>query len=260
MASRLVPPAVMPLWSRLWGRRGLREGRDGVRGEILTYDDGPGVGLISGDDGQRYSFSRSDLQQLTPVRAGMKVDFVPVDGVAGQVIILAQQPIGAPSTGYIPGVAGSGSSFDWRTLFLDANGRIGQKDYWIGVIILFVAGLVLGWLPLIGTLVSLVSIYFGVCVSSKRLHDMGRSGWLAAIPYGVTAAAVVLSATAFLGGIVSTAGYGNDYGLLASMGGIMGLWGLAFLINLAFLIWLGVTAGQPGDNLYGPPPRPLANF
>ena len=106
----------------------------------------------------------------------------------------------------------------------------------------------------------LASIYFGVCVSSKRLHDMGRSGWLAAIPYGVTAAAVVLSATAFLGGIVSTAGYGNDYGVLASMGGIMGLWVLAFLINLAFLIWLGVTAGQPGENIYGPPPRSLANF
>lgn len=231
-----------------------------MRGEILTYDDGPGAGLISGDDGLRYSFARSDLQQLKPVHAGMKVDFVPADGVATQVIVLAHQPAGPAASGYTPGVAGSGSSFDWRTLFLDANGRIGQKDYWIGVIILFAAGLVLGWVPLIGTLVSLASIYFGVCVSSKRLHDMGRSGWLAAIPYGVTAAAVVLSAMAVFGGILGAAAYGDGFGTLASMGGIAGLWGLAFLINLGFLIWLGVTAGQPGDNLYGPPPRPLANF
>jgi len=227
-----------------------------VRGEILTYDDGPGAGLISGDDGQRYSFSRGDLQQLTPVRAGMKVDFVPADGVATQVIVVAAQPLGS---GYTPGVAGSGASIDWKTLFLEANGRIGQKDYWIGVGILFAAGLVLGWLPLIGTVVSLASIYFGVCVSSKRLHDMGKSGWLAAIPYGVTALAVVLSAMTFIGGIVST-GYGNDFGALAGMGAAGSVWALAFIVNLGFLIWLGVTAGQPGDNLYGPPPRPLANF
>ena len=229
-----------------------------MRGEILTYDDGPGAGLISGDDGGRYSFSRADLQQLTPVRAGTRVDFVPADGMATQVFVVAgqQQPAGG---GYTPGVAGSGASLDWRTLFLDANGRIGQKDYWIGVGVLFAAGLVLGWLPLIGPLISLASIYFGVCVSSKRLHDMGKSGWLAAIPYGVTAVAVVLSAMTFIGGIVST-GYGNDFGALAGMGAAGGVWGLAFIVNLAFLIWLGITPGQPGDNLYGPPPRPLANF
>lgn len=230
-----------------------------MRGEILTYDDGPGAGLISGDDGNRYSFSRADLQQLAPVSAGMKVDFVPIDGVATQVIVVAGQTAQTVGAGYTPGVAGSGSSFDWKTLFLDATGRIGQKDYWIGVIILFAAGLVLGWIPAIGTVVSIASIYFGVCVSSKRLHDMGKSGWLAAIPYGVTAVAVLLSAMTFVGGIVST-GYGNDYGALAGMGAAGAVWGLAALVNLAFLIWLGVTAGQPGDNAYGSPPRSLANF
>lgn len=227
-----------------------------MRGEILTYDDGPGAGLISGDDGHRYSFTRADLQQLTPVRAGMKVDFVPAEGMATNIIVVAAQAVG---TGYTPGVAGSGSSFDWKTLFLEPNGRIGQKDYWIGVGILFAAGLVLGWVPLIGTLISLASIYFGICVSSKRLHDMGKSGWLAAIPYGVTALAVVLSAMTFIGGMMSS-GNGNDFGAVAGMGGAVSLWGLAFLINLGFLIWLGITAGQPGDNIYGPPPRPLANF
>lgn len=228
-----------------------------MRGEILTYDDGPGAGLISGDDGNRYSFARADLQQLVPLQVGMKVDFVPVDATATAIIVVATaQPI---SAGYQPGVAGSGASLDWKTLFLDANGRIGQKDYWIGILILFAAGLVLGWLPLVGTLISIATIYFGVCVSSKRLHDMGRSGWLAAIPYGVTALAVVLSAMTFVGGIMSS-GYGNDYGALAGMGAAASVWGLAILINLGFLIWLGITAGQPGDNVYGPPPRPLANF
>lgn len=231
-----------------------------MRGEILTYDDGPGAGLISGDDGVRYSFSRGDLQQLVPVRAGMKVDFVPVEGLATQVIVVSQPTVSAAAgAGYTPGVAGSASSFDWKTLFLEASGRIGQKDYWIGIAILFVANLVLSWLPFIGLLVSLAGIYFGICVSSKRLHDMGKSGWLAAVPYGVTALAVVLSAMTLIGGMAS-ASSGNDMGALAGMGMATSFWGLAFLINLGFLIWLGVTKGDTGDNAYGPPPRPLANF
>ena len=167
-----------------------------MRGEVLSYDDGTGAGLISGDDGARYSFTRSDLQQLAPVRSGTRVDFIAADGLATQVFIVAQTQASPAVGGYTPGVAGSGASLDWKTLFLDANGRIGQKDYWIGIIILFAAGVVLSWIPLIGTLVSIASIYFGVCVSSKRLHDMGKSGWLAAIPYGVTAliAAVIIVA------------------------------------------------------------------
>lgn len=228
-----------------------------MRGEVLTYDDGPGSGLISGDDGNRYGFSRADLQQLTPVSAGMKVDFVPLGDVATQVIVVANQP--AASVPLFGGGAAGVPSLDWRTLFLDAKGRIGQKDYWIGIIILFAAGMVLGWIPAVGTLVSLASIYFGVCVASKRLHDMGKSGWLAAIPYGVTALAVVLSAMTLFGGVMST-GYGNDFGTLAGMSSAAGVWGVAALVNLGFVIWLGVTAGQPGDNAYGPPPRPLANF
>jgi uncharacterized membrane protein YhaH (DUF805 family) len=225
-----------------------------VRGEVLTYDDGSGAGIISGDDGNRYAFSRADLQQLTPLRAGMKVDFVPSGDAATDVIVVAGQPAAA-----MGGAGGGGQSLDWRSLFLDAKGRIGRKDYWIGFIILFVAGLVLGMIPMIGVLFSLAAIYFGVCVASKRLHDMGKSGWLAAIPYGVMFVATVVSSMSLFGGVMS-AGYGNEYGMAAGFGSAMALSGLAMLINLGFLLWLGLTAGDPGDNAYGPPPRPLANI
>ena len=53
-----------------------------MRGEILTYDDTIGSGLISGDDGVRYTFARSSLAQLRPLRPGLRVDFVPADGTA----------------------------------------------------------------------------------------------------------------------------------------------------------------------------------
>lgn len=228
-----------------------------MRGEILTYDDGPGAGLISGDDGVRYAFTRSDLQQLTPLRTGTKVDFVAADGAATQIFVIAQPQ--TQSSGYVPGVAGSGATFNWRGLFLDASGRVGQRDYWIGIGILFAANLVLSWIPLIGVVVSLAATYAGICVSSKRLHDMGRSGWLAAIPFGIYVAATVLSAVSFLGAMGATA-YNNHMGILAGFGMLGLLWTLAVILNIAFVIWLGVTAGQPEDNVYGPVPQPLANF
>ncbi len=232
-----------------------------MRGEILTYDDGPGTGLISGDDGARYAFTRADLQQLTPLRAGAKVDFVAADGVATQIFVIAQPQAQSQARpdGYIPGVAGSGASFNWRTLFLDATGRIGQRDYWIGIAALFVANLVLSWVPLIGMIVSLAATYAAICVSSKRLHDMGRSGWLAAIPFGIYIAAIILSGISFIG-MMGAAGYGNDMAMLTGIGSLGLVWTLAVLLNLAFTIWLGVTKGQPEDNLYGPVPQPLANF
>ncbi len=228
-----------------------------MRGEVLTYDDGPGTGLISGDDGARYSFTRADLQQLTPLKAGTKVDFIVAEGAATQIFIIAPAQ-GRPAS-YIPGAAGSGQSFEWRTLFFDATGRIGQRDYWIGFGILFAATLLLSWLPLIGFIISLVATYAGICVSSKRLHDMGRSGWLAAIPYGVFAAATVLSAVSVVG-MIGSAGYNDDAGILVGVGTLGLLWTLAVILNIGFVIWLGITAGQPEDNPYGPPPHPLARF
>lgn len=233
-----------------------------MRGEILTYDDGPGTGLISGDDGARYSFTRADLQQLVPVRAGTKVDFVPVDATATHVYVVADAaaPGGYASGAYTPGVAGSGARFDWRALFLDPAGRIGQKDFWIGFGILFAINMLFGWVPLIGTVIFFAALYAWVCVASKRLHDLGKTGWLAAFPVAVTAAAMVMTLVAITGGVLSAMTYDGGLGMVFGAGLVGILWTLATLINFVFVIWLGVAAGQPGDNQYGPPPRSLAEF
>ena len=45
-----------------------------MRGQVLHYDDAQGQGLISGDDGARYAFTRADMQRLNPVRPGDKVE------------------------------------------------------------------------------------------------------------------------------------------------------------------------------------------
>lgn len=152
---------------------------------------------------------------------------------------------------------------DWKTLFLDPKGRMGQKDFWIGWLILFCVGLILGWLtmgfPLVNQVISLALIYPGVCIYSKRLHDLGKTGWLAAIPYGLSAL-VTLMALATTAGLLSGMATGNGGLTAGAMAGVagMGLFGLVSLIVIiGFLLWLGLSKGDPGDNQYGPPPRPL---
>jgi len=151
---------------------------------------------------------------------------------------------------------------DWKFLFFTADGRIGRQNFWIGVLILLAVNVVLGWIPLIGWLISLVGIYCSVCLYSKRLHDMGKSGWLQLIPFGIGAVLLVIGMA--VGGMAMMTGWamhpGGAYdGSMpaagwAGMGVFMGLMGIAGLIGLIFLLWMGLTPGEPGDNRYGPPP------
>jgi uncharacterized membrane protein YhaH (DUF805 family)/cold shock CspA family protein len=94
-----------------------------MRGEILRYDDMSGEGLISGDDGNRYRFSRSDLQQLTPLTHGMRVDFDAVDGHAKDVFLIT-------GAGQAPAGSAKGSDFDsGRGAYAPGNGGPAQPGY-----------------------------------------------------------------------------------------------------------------------------------
>ena len=154
---------------------------------------------------------------------------------------------------------------DWKTLFLDATGRIGQKDFWIGWLVLFGAGFIIGLIPIIGFLFALANLYFSICLHSKRLHDMGKTAWLLLVPFGVS---LVGMAIAFaLGGAAMFAGAmgGDDAAAAAGAAGGMVIFGLVFLIilvvNIGFLLWVGLSKGDPMDNRFGPPrAQPLVTF
>lgn len=147
---------------------------------------------------------------------------------------------------------------DWKFLFLDPKGRIGRKDFWIGFAILFVAGIVLGLIPVIGQIISLLMLYLWVCLGSKRLHDMGKSGWLMVIPFGLQIVAAVVAMMAMGGAMMAGAAGGDITGAAAAGamgGGLVAM--LCALASLAFLIWIGATPGQPESNQYGAPPAPV---
>lgn len=145
---------------------------------------------------------------------------------------------------------------DWKTLFLDAKGRIGQSDFWIGFAILFVAGIVLGMIPVIKQFAGLILLFPWICVYSKRLHDFGKTGWLVLVPIGVVFVAIIIAI--MTGGMAMLAGGANNAaGAMAGLGTMGLVMIVALLICLAFLLWVGLTKGDPGDNQYGPPPRKL---
>lgn len=139
---------------------------------------------------------------------------------------------------------------NWQYLFLAIDGRVGRKDFWIGAAALIGVGLICGLIPLAGSLASLALTVPWTCLMAKRLHDLGRSGWLvliAVIPTAVSATmglftALAASNFATMGAAFATAGLT----LMISTG--------ALLVSLAFLLWVGLTPGEANSNAYGPAP------
>ncbi|MCT8268965.1 MULTISPECIES: DUF805 domain-containing protein [Afifella] len=74
---------------------------------------------------------------------------------------------------------------DWKYLYTSFEGRIARKDWWIGVIGLFIISLIATLLfgndGLIAFLISVFLFLAGIACHVKRFHDRGRSGWWALI-------------------------------------------------------------------------------
>lgn len=184
-----------------------------MRGEVLEFDRWSGEGLISGEDGVRYSFVTADIQGMGTPHAGGRVDFVPAGLKATQIFVLAAEGPILTSTNEDLGL--------WAyfvkcmRLYFDGSGRARRKEYWS--FILFRALFMLGFLAIgvvailtlaskahaqsydddvasaasaapmvIGWILGLPFLAPHYAVSARRLHDVGLSGWLALlmlIPY-----------------------------------------------------------------------------
>jgi uncharacterized membrane protein YhaH (DUF805 family) len=130
-------------------------------------------------------------------------------------------------------------------LYIDGKGRARRREYWWWIAFSFVASLVAGLVDLafgfnqytmqpnsqiVSMIVGLALLAPSVSVMSRRLHDAGQNGWLAAAP-------IVVSA----------------------LGGMLGPIGVLFqLLGLAGMIVIGVLPGKPGPNQYGPDPKAVA--
>lgn len=145
------------------------------------------------------------------------------------------------------------------SLLLSFHGRIGRFAYWIGLIAIvavspfsiwtvfsrdpFTDAIAavdkLGWAGLFWTLVLFVPLS---ALNTKRLHDLGQSGFQAVLFY---APAALAAAQVFIGDDPSFAEFRWWAGWVFWLAGAAGLW---------FLVRLGFYRGNKGPNKYGPRP------
>ena len=151
-----------------------------------------------------------------------------------------------------------GQGLDWQKLLFSFEGRTRRSHFWIGWLICLGAGVVAGWIPVIGFFLSIALIWPNLAIGVKRLHDMGKSGWLVVIPWvvgivGSIAAFSMMGVSAFSN--ASALEDGDPGAIMALLGPAMGLIAIIGLICLGFLLWIGLSDGQSGENRYGPNPK-----
>lgn len=123
---------------------------------------------------------------------------------------------------------------DWVELFFSSTGRVARAPFLVAAAVLVAlaalyeasVGPTLHWLT--GWIVYPGLLFSAACVLSKRLHDRGRSGWLAG--------AIILA-------------------LIVVWPAPTGFLDFAFAIVIVWAtVELGVMAGEQGANRYGPNP------
>ena len=227
-----------------------------MRGEVINVDTLSGDGLITGEDAGRYSFTASATRAA--LRVGDKVDFVGTDGIATDIIVLAAPADSGGTSAYGYSQPGANGGYDFKTAMFQFEGRLRRSHFWISWGILFAAGFVLGLIPFIGSVIGLALIYPQIAVQVKRLHDMGRSGWWVVAPFAANIVLGIVAVFAIMGNVAmnSQALENEDpAAMMAMFGSIGGIVLLFLVINLGWLLWIGIVDSQPGRNKYGPNPK-----
>jgi uncharacterized membrane protein YhaH (DUF805 family) len=127
-----------------------------------------------------------------------------------------------------------GGQIDWVEMFFSSTGRVGRTPFLIAAAVLTTLAIIyeasmgptLHWLT--GWIIYPGLLFSAACVLSKRLHDRGRSGWLAAI--------VILALIAV---------WSQPFNFIDFVFTIVILWAA---------VELGAMPGEQGANRYGPNP------
>lgn len=141
------------------------------------------------------------------------------------------------------------------SLLWTPKGRIARGDFWLGFLIVMVASMITGAVPVVGPFLGLLVLWPQLVIHIKRLHDIGWTGWLLLFPFSVTATCMTLMV--LNGGAALLTTQPQDLpALIASPAMHMPLifFEVAFAVEFAFLLWVGITKGDAAANRFGPVP------
>ena len=235
-----------------------------MRGTISAIAPDGSYGQIAMPDGQRMSYWTNEVRNGS-AQVGQAVEFQIQDGQPIDIFIMppaaarpAPPPTGSPPRSSVrqdgmplrastmPAAAAAAPTKGnyWITLFTSPRGRISRKQFWLhGILPIVIGSVVLGWIPLIGQMISLALLWASICIAFKRFHDHGYPGWWSLLYLIPLIAAGIIFALSF---------YYLDSDWPVTVAKI--LWSIGGLIMLAQLIIVYVRVGQHGDNQYGSDP------
>lgn len=160
-----------------------------MQGQILHVEAGRRTGVILGNDGNRYNFSRADWKAAHPPLAGLDVDFIAVEGRATEIFRLPGAARVAPAAAALQPQRGtvSPTSTEGSSVLL---GLIG-----IGFLIL---GFVV---PLLPTIAAFVLGLVGADSAKRHNNETGlilsRVAWIGALVLAVIGGLLLVFAAAF---------------------------------------------------------------
>jgi len=165
-----------------------------------------------------------------------------------------------------------------RKMLLSPSGRMGRKDFWVGLIIFtllsslfnFALQRLVNSQSLLAFLISIpfpfLVLHMTYCVYGKRLHDMGRSFWPLTGMIALLILVFIVVMLAF-GGTEYLSEYvqydrkedidpeeieriNNVYQKNLS-GGVSTVYNIMASIIFIFTLWCGISKGDPNTNSYG---------
>ena len=149
------------------------------------------------------------------------------------------------------------------------SGRARRSEYWWFYLSTVVIGLVASGidallnsvfdnaLGVVGSVTSVALLLPSLAVTSRRLHDTGRTGWWMVLPIVPLILAFVVSITAGFLLVVLSFRSDVDAGQLLTWLLVAPLVGLGVLLVAAFIVLLVFLCqdSRPGPNKYGPSPK-----
>lgn len=133
------------------------------------------------------------------------------------------------------------------------RGRAGVFEWWRGIVINTILSVWVGAFPITGPIMALLFTYAGIAVTTRRLHDLGVSGWLQLAPILLWAAMLFAASLRF--GPSGQPDLQFDAALQALFStptapGSLGLF-VAIAVWLVFMLLMGSVPGNRGPNAYG---------